>query len=284
MTERRSDALVSTEWLAEHLGDPKVAIADATYHLPDLGRDAQAEFEAQHIPGAAFFDIDDIADPEHALKHMLPDAKLFAEKVSALGLGDDKTIVVYDTIGLYSAARAWWMFRLFGHDDVAVLDGGMPKWLAEGRPFAVGPHEPVPATFTPRERPEMVKRWHDVLAALDRPDLQLVDARTPGRWSGAEADRYPGVRRGHMPGSVNVYWAELLNEDKTVKPPEALRRAFAERGIDPGREVITTCGSGVTACMLGLALHEIGSDNWSVYDGSWDEWGRRQDLPAVTEE
>ncbi|MBL28495.1 MAG: 3-mercaptopyruvate sulfurtransferase [Rhodospirillaceae bacterium] len=283
MTDRRAEALVSTAWLAEHLDDPNVRIADATFHLADLGRDAQAEFEAQHIPGAVFFDIDDIADPDHELTHMLPDAKLFAEKVGALGLGDGKKIVVYDSLGLYSAARVWWMFKLFGHDDVAVLDGGLPKWLAEGRPIEIGAQNPSPAAFTPNEHPEMVQRWQDVLAALDKPDLQLVDARTPGRWSGAEQDRYPGVRRGHMPGSVNLYWAELLNPDKTVRTTDELRQLFDARGVDLNREVITTCGSGVTACMLGLALHMVGNDRWTVYDGSWDEWGRREDLPAVSE-
>lgn len=283
MIDRRERALLGTGWLAEHLHDPGVRIIDATFHLPDEGRDTRAEFEARHIPGAVFFDFGDIADPDHELDYMLPDAGLFAEKVEALGLGDGKKIVAYDTIGLFSAARAWWMFRLFGHDDVAILNGGLPKWLAEGRPTESGAPKPAPATFTPHERPEMVVRWQDVHAALGKPDLQLADARTPARWSGEIEDRYPGARRGHIPGSVNIFWEDLVNPDKAVRSTEELRGLFEARGIDPDRPVIATCGLGVTACMLGLALHTFGNDRWAVYDGSWNEWGRLMDLPVESE-
>lgn len=276
--------LVSTAQLAAELGSPGLAVVDATWHLPELKRDARAEFEAGHIPGAVYLDIDVVADQGHALGHMLPDAPTFAREVGKLGLGNDRRIVVYDTRGLYSAARVWWMFRIYGHDDVRVLDGGYVKWLAEKRPVETGPVTPRPSVFTPRaRRMELVRSAEDVRANLSARAAQVADARTPGRFTGAEPDPYPGVRSGRIPGSVNVYWAELLDpKDKTLLPPAAVARRFRDAGLDLGKPMILSCGSGVTACILALGLHVAGKDDWSVYDGSWDEWGRREDLPIET--
>ena len=279
----RPDALVGTEWLAARLGEPGLRVVDATWYRPSMGRDARAGFEACHIPGAVYLDIDDVADPGHRLKHMLPSAAVFAAKVGALGLGDGHRIVVYDGRGLYSAARVWWMFRVHGHDDIAVLDGGLGTWLAEGRPTASGPARPEPATFTPRPRPHLARSAEDVLANLASAAEQVVDTRSAGRFDGTEPEPYPGVRSGRIPGSRNLHWERLLDvDDKTVLAPERLADRLADAGVHEGSPVIASCGSGVTACILALALHLVGRDDWSVYDGSWTEWGGRPDLPIET--
>jgi thiosulfate/3-mercaptopyruvate sulfurtransferase len=284
MAHASPSPLISTTQLAAELGSPGLAVVDASWHLPELKRDARAEFEAGHIPGAVYLDIDVVADQGHALGHMLPDAPTFAREVGKLGLGNDRRIVVYDTRGLYSAARVWWMFRIYGHDDVRVLDGGYVKWLAEKRPVEAGPATPKPSVFAPRApRMELVRSAEDVRANLTARAAQVADARTPGRFTGTEPDPYPGVRSGRIPGSVNVHWAGLLDpQDKTLLPPAEIADRFRKAGLDLDRPMILSCGSGVTACILALGLHVAGKDDWSVYDGSWDEWGRREDLPIET--
>jgi thiosulfate/3-mercaptopyruvate sulfurtransferase len=269
--------LVSTEWLAEHLRDRAVKIVDGTYFLPNVPRDADAEFAERHIPGAVRFDIEDIKDHGDPLPHMLPTADEFAEKAAALGLGDGDRIIAYDVHGLMSAARVWWMLRVFGHDAVAVLDGGLPKWLREGRPVEAGPARPVPAVFTPRFRPELVRGLEQVRQELARGDAEIADARSATRFTGAEAEIRPGLKSGHMPGAKNLPYGNLFGADGTFLPPAEIAARFRAAGIDAARPVTTTCGSGVTACILALGLYLAGKTDAAVYDGSWSEWGGRSD-------
>jgi thiosulfate/3-mercaptopyruvate sulfurtransferase len=274
-------ALVSSDWLATHLDDPSVRMADGTYFLPHLKRDAGAEFRARHIPGAVWFDIDDIKDPANPLPHMLPDAATFAAKVGALGLGNDHAIVAYDALGLMSAARVWWMLRVFGHDNVAVLDGGLPKWLKEGRPIASGAPAPRPTQFSARLRPALVRDLAAVAADLASRREQVVDARSRGRFAGTEPELRAGLRGGHMPGAKNLPYTDLLGPDATMLPPDQIAAKFHAAEVDPAQPIVTSCGSGVTACVLALGLHLIGQPDAAVYDGSWTEWGGRSDT-AVT--
>ena len=276
----RRDALVTTEWLAEHLGDEDVRVIDGTWHLPHLGRDARREFTEAHLRGAVFFDIDAIADADTTLPHMLPSPEKFAREVGALGIGDDDRVIVYDVRGVVSAARVWWMFRTFGHDDVAVLDGGLRKWRAEGRPVESGTPSPIGRRFTARLRPSLVRDLDAVRANLESRAEQLVDARSRGRFTGTEPEPRAGLRAGHVPRSLNLPYDELYRPDGTLLPRSALAEVFAKAGLDPARPVITSCGSGVTASVLTLALHVLGHGHVAVYDGSWAEWGGRDDTPV----
>ena len=279
-----TECLVSTDWLERHLTDPDLRILDSSWHMPAENRDARAEFAAQNIPGAQFFDTDAIADQSIPLPHMVPAAAQFAEQVAALGIGNDSCVVVYDNSGVLSAARARWLLRAMGVPRVAVLDGGLRKWLAEGRPVASSPQEPKPGRLTARLDRSRVRNADQVLQGLGDPDIQIVDARAPGRFEGTVPEPRPGLRSGHIPGSRNVCFKEVLNDDGTLKSPAELRQAFEAAGVELTKPVITTCGSGITASVLALALELLGHDDVAVYDGSWSEWGQRDDLPIETGE
>lgn len=274
--------LVSTDWLAAHLKDPDLRVLDATAFLPGTGRDARAEYEGAHIPGARFFDIDDISDGRSELPHMVPPVEKFMSRLRAMGVGDGHQVVVYDTHGLFSAARVWWLFRLMGHDDVAVLDGGFPKWQAEGREIEDLPPVIRDRHMTVRRQNHMVRDVTQVSAATKLGDHEILDARPPGRFRGEEPEPREGLRGGHIPGSKSVPASALLNPDKTMKSPEDLRAVFDAAGADLDKPVITTCGSGVTAAVINLALARIGKTDHALYDGSWTEWGGRDDAPVQT--
>ena len=278
------ESLVSTEWLAANLTNAKLRIVDAS--LPPAGdgeRDVRAEFAQRHIPGAVFFDIDGIADRESALPHMMPDAETFAASVGALGIGNGSSVVVYDTHGLFSAGRAWWMFRAFGHDDVAILDGGFPKWLREDRATEPGAPQPPPARFDARLAPGVVRDFDQVLANIESRDAQVIAARGSPRFTASVPEPRAGLRGGHIPGSVNLPYGDLLKaEDGTLLAATDLAKAFSQAGADLARPVITTCGSGVTAAALVFALHLLVKDDAAIYDGSWSEWGGREDAPVET--
>ena len=275
------DALVSTEWLAEHLNAPDVRIIDASHHLPTAGRNAKAEYRELHIPGAIFWDIDAIADQSSDLPHMLPDADQFARQVAALGIGDGHKIVVYDTVSATGAARVWWTFRVFGYREVAVLNGGFRKWQAEGRPVTSDVQARSERTFTARKNHMLVRDREQMLRNIDKRREQVVDARSAGRFLAKEPEPREGMRSGHIPGSRNVPFPSLLNEDGTYRDAAALR-AFQDAGVDVAKPLATTCGSGVTACTLALGLYLIGNTDVAVYDGSWSEWGSREDTPVET--
>lgn len=274
--------LVSTAWLAERLNAPDIRILDASYYLPGDPRDARAEYLKAHIPGARLFDIDEIADDHSPLPHMLPPVEKFVSRVRRMGIGDGHRVIVYDQQGLFSAARVWWTFRVFGHQEVSVLDGGLPKWKAEGRPLEEDPPEPRERHFTARRNAAMVRDVTQVAESAKLGSEQIVDARSPGRFQGAEPEPRPELRSGHIPGSRNVHYASLLNPDGTMKAPDDLRAAFEAAGVDLSRPIVTTCGSGVTAAILTLALHRIGHTRNALYDGSWAEWGAYRDLAVET--
>jgi thiosulfate/3-mercaptopyruvate sulfurtransferase len=277
------DSLVSTERLAQHLNAPDLRVVDATWYLPSQGKSGRAEYDARHIPGAVFFDIDEIADTDSDLPHMLPSPEKFAARVRKLGLGDGNRIVVYDQHGLMSAARVWWMFRVFGHRDVAVLDGGLPKWIAEGRPTEDRPPQPRERHFTARYNHLMVRDREQIKGNLSSRREQVVDARAAGRFTGKEPEVWPGRRSGHIPGSFNVPFTDLLDaKTKTLLPGEAIAARFRKAGVDLARPVVTSCGSGVTAAVLAFGLHLIGQNDVALYDGSWAEWGRPGDTPVET--
>lgn len=275
--------LVSTEWLAAALGRPDLVVMDTTKYLPNEPKDGLTEFRTAHIPGARFFDIDAIADPDTSLPHMVPSPGRFARMVGALGVGNGSFCVFYDQKGLASAARGWWMMGLFGHDRAAVLDGGLPKWVREGRPVESGdPATPAPATFLPAYRPARLRGVGDLMANLDSKAELVLDARAGNRFRAEVPEIRPGIRAGHIPGSANLPYTELLAPDQTLLAPAALRQKLAAAGIDGSRPVVTSCGSGVTACILTLAMTQAGLPAGAVYDGSWTEWGGRTDTQVET--
>jgi len=283
MADAAQKWLVETEWLASHLDTPGLVILDGSMHLPTAKRDAKAEYLAGHIPGALFFDIDEIADEKSPLPHMLPSATKFASRMKKMGVGDGMHVVAYDSEGLYSAARVWWMFRAMGHEQVQVLNGGLKKWKAEGRPLEDGPpHRRTERHFTPRLNAGLVRDVGDVKALISSRAAQIVDARAAARFEGTAPEPRQGLRSGHIPGSRNVPFAALLNPDGTLRPAAELQAIFAKAGVDPGKPVVASCGSGVTAGVIALALALLGRADAAVYDGSWTEWGSDPALPIET--
>jgi thiosulfate/3-mercaptopyruvate sulfurtransferase len=273
--------LVSTGWLFETLKAPDVKVLDASSYLPTDHRDTKAEFEQEHIPGAAFFDLENIVDSVSPLPHAVPNAVDFSNAVSALGISNKDRVVIYDTSPFFSAPRAWWMFRHFGHDRVAVLDGGLPQWKREGHRTEHGPVYPLGDTYIAHENNTILADIDMVREAVERQSSQLADARGHGRFSGEEKEFRPGLRSGHMPGARNIPYNTLIGRDGLFLPPEELARRFAEAGIDLDKPVITTCGSGVTAAVLSFGLALLGRQS-RLYDGSWTEWGGRTDTPVAT--
>ena len=274
--------LVSTAWLAKHLKDPDLRILDGSWYLPDQNRDPRAEYDAAHIPGAHFFDIDEISDARSDLPHMAPPIEKFMSRLRAMGVGDGHQVVVYDGAGLMSAARVGWLFKLMGQENVAVLDGGLPKWVAEGHPTEDLAPMPRDRHMTVRFQNHLVRDVTQVSQASKLGEPQIVDARAADRFRGDAPEPRAGLRAGHIPGSRNVPYANLLNDDKTLKSPEQTRAIFEAAGVDLGKPLITTCGSGITAAVLALALERLGHAHWSLYDGSWAEWGLSPTVPVAT--
>lgn len=272
--------LVSTDWLAAHLRDPDLRILDASWYLPDAGRDPRAEYAAAHIPGARFFDIDEISDQRSALPHMAPPTEKFMSRMRSMGVGDGHQVVIYDGAGLFSAARVWWTFRLMGKTDVAVLDGGFPKWRAEGREIEDLPPVVKDRHMTVSRQNHLVKDVTQVAHSSKLREAEIIDARPAARFRGEAPEPRPGLRPGHIPGAKNVPYPTLLNPDGTMKPVTELRAVLESAGVDLSRPAITTCGSGISACIISLALERIGHRNHSLYDGSWAEWGMYDDLPV----
>ena len=275
------DTLVTTEWLAQEMGASDLRIVDASRHMADTGRNASAEYEAAHISGAVFMDLGELVDPSAQIENTLPSAAKFASRMQTLGLGDGSRIVLYDDSAIHSAARAWYMLRMFGAHAVAVLDGGLAKWRAEGRPLAAGKETLRHRHFTVWQEDKVLRSKADVLANIRTGDEQLVDARGAPRFTGSEADPRPGIAPGHIPGSLNVHYAALFNPDGTFKDKAGIRAVFEQAGVDLSKPVVTTCGSGMTACVLALGLELIGKHDVALYDGSWTEWGADADTPKA---
>lgn len=282
MTRDDPKTLVSTQWLAAHLKDPDLRVLDASWYLPGSERDPFAEYQRAHIPGARFFDLDDVSDHRSDLPHMVPPVEKFMSRMRAIGVGDGHQIVVYDGSGLFSAPRVWWLFKLMGQMDIAVLDGGFPKWQAEGHPLEDLPPILRDRHMMVRRQNHMVKDVTQVSAASKLGESEIVDARSPGRFYGTDPEPRPGLRAGHIPGSKNVFYKDLLKADDTMKSPEEMRQVFVEAGVDLDKPVITSCGSGVTAAILSLGLTRMGKTDHSLYDGSWTEWGMFPTLPIAT--
>ena len=274
--------LVSTDWLAAHLKDPDLRILDASWYLPQMARDAKAEYAEGHIPGARFFDIDEISDHRSDLPHMAPPVEKFLSRLRAMGVGDGHQVVVYDGAGLFSAARVWWLFRLMGQTNVAVLDGGLPKWKAEGRALEDLPPVIRDRHMTVRLQNHLVRDVTQVSSAAKLGDHEIIDARAADRFRGTAPEPRPGMRAGHIPGSKNVPFTTLLNANGTMKDADGLRAVFTAAGVDLGKPAITSCGSGVTAAVLNLALERMGKHDHALYDGSWSEWGAFPTLPVAT--
>ncbi len=278
------EALVATEWLAAHLDDPQLRVLDASFKLPGITPTAREDYDRGHIPGALFFDIDDIAEPGTSLPHMIPSPELFARKMEGLGIGDDDRVIVYDSAGLSSAGRAWWMLRLYGHHNVALLNGGLPKWKAEGRPLeTAAPKPPRDRHFSARFDPAPVRDKQALLDNLATRREQVVDARAAGRFAGIAEETRPGLRRGHIPGSCNLPYDRVTDpQTHRLRDADELSHLFRDAGVALDRPIVTSCGSGVTACALAFALHLIGHPGTAVYDGSWSEWGLPGDTPVET--
>ena len=276
------DALVSTDWLEAHLDAPDVRVIDATWFLPTIDRDARAEHEACHIPGAVFFELDEVCEPKDLHPHMVPSPAKFSSRVRKLGLGDGNRIVVYDNNRFFASARVWWMFRFMGHADTMVLDGGLARWQAEGRPVTDMPPRHRERHFTARQNNLVYRELDQMRMNLTTKREQVVDARSAGRFHATEPEPRPGLRGGHIPGSKSLHYSRLVAEDGTLRPKDELRQLFGEAGVDLGQPVVTTCGSGVSAALLNLALFELGVHNSALYDGAWAEWGAQPDTPVAT--
>jgi len=273
--------LVTPQWLAAHLGDPSLVVIDASWYLAAMQRDGRAEYLAGHIPGAVYWDLDRLSDPDTSLPHMLPDPESLARAIGGLGIANGDRVVVYDGSGVnLSAPRVWWTLRLAGHAAVSVLDGGLARWRAEGRPLEPGMVARSPVRFAIRLRPELLRSIGELREALDSPACQVLDARSRGRFEGSEPEPRPGLRGGHIPGARNLPFTELVGSDGRLLPTEELRRRFLAAGVDLSRPVVVSCGSGVSACALALALELLGASGYAVYDGSWSEWGREAG-PAI---
>lgn len=276
-------SLIETEELARELHAPDLVILDASWHMPAEARNARAEYLAEHIPGALFFDIEEIADTKSHLPHMLPPPEKFSSRMRSMGIGDGSRIVVYDSAGLFSAARVWWTFRVMGVQDISVLNGGLPKWKREGHPLESG--EPTARTarhFTARRNADLVRDLSDMKSLIKDRTAEIVDARAAERFAGKAPESRAGLRSGHIPGAHNLPFAKLIAKDGTLKPAPEVERLFEEAGVDLSKPVVASCGSGITASVLALALAEIGHRRTSVYDGSWSEWGADQNLPIET--
>jgi thiosulfate/3-mercaptopyruvate sulfurtransferase len=276
------DALVSTDWLEAHLEAPDVRVVDATWFLPTVERDAKAEHAACHIPGAMFFDLDEVCEPKGLHPHMVPSTAKFSSRARKLGLGDGVRVVVHDNNRFFASARVWWLFRFMGHADATVLDGGLAKWQAEGRPVTDASSRPRERHFTARQNNLIHRELDQMRANLTTRREQVVDARSPGRFHAKEPEPRAGLRGGHIPGARNLWYGKLVAEDGTLKPRDELRAIFTSAGVDLAQPVVTTCGSGVSAALVNLALFELGVHNSALYDGSWAEWGAQRDTPVAT--